>query len=744
MVKKLKNPAVGFGVTLSLLGLYGVFYLPLLVLWISKVRPYIDAKVELLSTFVALSPYMVKPLVQCVLLFLGPAVLMGIGFPIALQAWANHIHKVGRSTGTAYGANTIGAVIGGVLTGFILIPLLGLQLAISTLGLAGLWIAGIMCLLFARSSKASLPHEDEPAPAGARGRFILLVAAVILTVVVVKTPSNLFEIVVETNPRLPKQLKLLTVKEGVTATASVYRDLEEDTLWLYVSGQKVAGDTYFWRSDQKLLGHFGVLLNSQAKKVLSVGFGSGESTACLAMHKLERADCVEIAPEVVDVSLKFFTHINLGDKLNDYINMFYMDAKNYIHLTNIHYDAIVNDSIHPRHFAENASLYAKEFFETAREHLNDKGLLISWIPTHNVEPTSVLNSIIGTMMEVFPYVTIWYMTPSPAQYFLVVGSEQPQYFSPAHIENELNKKGVRESLSLIDINNNMDVMSCYIGDQDDIRRHIKSFSVNSDYLPFIEFTTDDQVGGPLMFKKFISEVRSTSVYKHIDWTGFSKEQKDKWLLDFDRLYAASSYLLASNGAGDYLERLKYSVEGLAILPDNPGLLHLRKRTEKDILSICMKKILSGETEDALLTSNDVINIYPESSVAWIIRSNVMQETGDMQRAYDAARMAVYHDPNSADAHFRLGSVLLINKQFEEAIKEYKDALRLVELAREFASYNQAQVLNSLTTAYAAAGRLPEAIAAAEKAFDFALSTGRKEMAEDIRKRLLSFESARTP
>ncbi|MGD8500590.1 MAG: fused MFS/spermidine synthase [Phycisphaerales bacterium] len=730
LVKQLKEPAVGFAVTLSLLGLCGILYLPLLILWTSKIMPAVDREVELFGRLVPYSTFMIKPLVQSLFLFLAPAIMMGIGFPIALQAWANHAHKVGWSTGTAYGANTIGAVTGGIVTGFVLTPLLGLQLTISILGLLGIWMAGAIYLSFVHRSRAVV-------------RFGVLAAAGVLTLATVKVPSDLFDAVVKSNPRLKEGLELLAVKEGAVTTVSLYKDPNEGTLYLHTSGQRVAGDTYFWRSDQKMLGHFGVLLNSRAKNVLSVGFGSGESTACMVLHKLDRADCVELAPEVVDVSLRFFRHINLGDRLDDEISMIYMDAKNYVHLTDIKYDAIVNDSIHPRHFAENASLYTKEYFESAKEHLKDKGLFMTWIPTHNVEPVPILNSIMGTMMEVFPYVTIWYMTPSPALYFLVVGSDQPQYFSPRHIENELRREGVRESLSLIDINNSMDVLSCYIGDKEDLQRYVKSYHVNSDYRPFIEYSTANVPGGSAMFKRFVLDIRGESVYRHIDWTGFSEEEKNKWLSDYKQLYEASTYLLLTNGTDDYLERLKYCVEGLAILPSNPALIDVRKRTEKGLLSMCMRMIRSGRANDTLLMASNMLKIYPESVTAWMIKSSALEKMGDAQGAVDAAKTAVQLGPDSAEAHQRLGSALHSAGQFEEAITELRETLRLAEQVGESAGHNRAEMLAALAAAYATAGRLSEAAATAEKALELALSTGQKRMAEKIKRQLAVYRAGST-
>lgn len=661
LVKSLKNPAAGFAVTLSLLGVCGIFYLPVLIHWTSHALPHIDREVELMSMTIPFSTYMIKPLVQSAFLFLLPSVMMGVGFPIALQAWARRTHQVGRTTGMAYSVNTVGAVVGGLTICFVFIPWLGLQMTMFILALAGMWMGGILWLLFAGGNKIV-------------GRTSLLGVASISTLIVLALPPNLFETVVKSNPKLPEQLELIAAEEGVATTVSLYRDPREETLYLYTSGQRVAGDTYFWRSDQKMLGHFGILLNRGAKSVLSVGFGSGESTACMALHQLERADCVEIAPEIVNLSSRYFEHINLGDKLNNEIGMIFMDAKNYIHLTDVMYDSIVNDSIHPKHFAENASLYATEYFEDAAEHLNENGLFISWIPTHNVEPVNVIDSIIGTMMDVFEYVTVWYMTTDPAQYFLVVGSKEPQFFSPGHMEAELSKEGVRDSLSEINIYNSMDVISCYIGDQDDLERVIGSYPFNSDMRPYIEFTTADQPGGCTMFRRFVSSVRSDSVYQHIDWEGFNREQKNKWLKEYARLHTASTYLLMSNGAATLLDKLSCCMEGLTILPGNPALQNLKSRTEKEIFSFCADLILSDRADAALVQAEKMLDIHPHSAVAWMIKSLSLQKKGNVKEGLDAAATAIKLEPDIAEAHFILGSLLSGSGHLDEAAAAYDEII----------------------------------------------------------------------
>lgn len=752
LVKSLKRPNVGFAVTLFLLGVCGIFYLPYMIYWTFKIQPAVNYGLELFKSLVPLHPEIFKPFAQCFTLFIIPSIIMGIGFPIALQAWANHMHKVGRTTGTAYGANTIGAVVGGIITGFVLIPLFGLQLSITILGLFGVWIAAFVYIGFAGKGRIS-------------PRLVPIMLAVVLSITAMKIPTGLFGIVVASNPKLPENLLLISLEEDVTTTISLYRHLEEDALYLYTSGSRVAGDTFFWRSDQKLLGHFGIMLNKNAKNVLSVGFGSGESMSCMSRHNLERADCVEIAPEMVRFSLKHLNHINLGEQLKDEVNIIYMDAKNYIHLTDIQYDSIVNDSIHPQEFAENASLYTKEYFESARDNISEDGLFISWIPTHNVEANSTMNSIFGTMMEVFPYVTVWYITPSPAQYFLLVGSKNEQYFSPAHMEQELSKEEVGDSLSLININNSMDIMSCYIGDKGDLEKYVTSYTLNSDYHPFIEFSPDRTSASAAAYMSFIENVRSKSVYNHIDWSGMSEVQQSKWKKDFERLYDASTYLCLSNTTTSDIERLKIAMQGLQILPDNPGLLSVAKRAEKNLYETELSLMLNKGNRGSLQRAQKILELHPESIYALMIESAVTQAHGDTEKALDIARDAVAKGPGLSDSHLNLADILFQAGQYGQAVEEYKASLAIkpaqhraqeilarllimdpmsdfydpvgaviaAKLSCELTGYKLPDYLDVLSRAYSKAGRPEDARKITDKAIKTMLSIGDRKSAKRLRK-----------
>jgi tetratricopeptide (TPR) repeat protein len=116
----------------------------------------------------------------------------------------------------------------------------------------------------------------------------------------------------------------------------------------------------------------------------------------------------------------------------------------------------------------------------------------------------------------------------------------------------------------------------------------------------------------------------------------------------------------------------------------------------------------------------------------------MEQKGQTQQALSDAQQAVALAPDNPNVHFSLGIIWLRVEQFDKAITEYKEALRLT--TKEPTSLNKAKILNALASAYNAAGRLPEAIESAEKALDLALCCDNKELAESIEKQLTSLKS----
>ena len=74
---------------------------------------------------------------------------MGATFPVASQLYSRRMLVLGRSIGNIYSVNTIGAILGSLLAGFVLMPLIGTERTI----LAGLFFNSAMALLLFTEAK---------------------------------------------------------------------------------------------------------------------------------------------------------------------------------------------------------------------------------------------------------------------------------------------------------------------------------------------------------------------------------------------------------------------------------------------------------------------------------------------------------------------------------------------------------------------------------------------------------------
>jgi tetratricopeptide (TPR) repeat protein len=173
------------------------------------------------------------------------------------------------------------------------------------------------------------------------------------------------------------------------------------------------------------------------------------------------------------------------------------------------------------------------------------------------------------------------------------------------------------------------------------------------------------------------------------------------------------------------------MEGLAVLPENPAILDVRKRIEREMYYSYSKFLLSGRKEAALLQIEKILKIHPKSAVSWMIKSRCMQAMGNTQKGLEAAAMAVRLAPDNADTHFFLGSMMFSAGQLENAIVEYREALQLSEEHRKHAIYSQARMMDALSQAVAATSKHEVIEAASGEKFEPLLSGRLKETTKDI-------------
>jgi len=227
-----------------------------------------------------------------VLLF--PSFLMGVAFPVVTTCLLRGEPALGRRLGQAYGANTLGCVLGSLTAGFLLLPLLGTHYALLTLVALNLAI-GIL-LVWRAAERA----------AGVRWG-VLLTCGGMITLAFLCTPADLFWNIINT---FHAPAKLSFVREHSTGTATVH-DLSNGDRLVAVDGVGVAGMNFMLRTTQKLQGYIPLCLHPNPRRVVQIGFGAGETARVGMEFGVPGYTVVEICPAVFEAA-KLFSEINHG------------------------------------------------------------------------------------------------------------------------------------------------------------------------------------------------------------------------------------------------------------------------------------------------------------------------------------------------------------------------------------------------------------------------------------------------
>jgi tetratricopeptide (TPR) repeat protein len=143
--------------------------------------------------------------------------------------------------------------------------------------------------------------------------------------------------------------------------------------------------------------------------------------------------------------------------------------------------------------------------------------------------------------------------------------------------------------------------------------------------------------------------------------------------------------------------------------------------------------LQGNRQLAVEQCTKALQIKPDYTIARITLAHTLAEMGRIQPAIEHYYTVLKLEP---DQVYALKNLAWLLAAIEDArIHNPGEAVKLAEKACELTGFKEVEALDTLAVAYSAAGRYPEAVQIAEKAIEFAISSGEEEMAEEIQKRL---------
>ena len=308
-----------------------------------------------------------------------PAFFMGGAFPLVNGLYLKSLEDSSRDTGTVYFWDTLGAIFGALLTGFLFIPLLGLEITLLVPVALNLFCALIVI------------H-------GKMNRYLIF-SILLMLVIGESLRLNHVDIGIDLHTQEEKLEsrfgKVLFQKESEFGRVVVTGNGRVKQLYVDYQGMCQSNYRNIAESTVKLL--------PEESDILSIGFGCGFTSALLGHHSgTSSMDVVEINPVVIEVANRYFRKESQGILEEKNVNLHIEDGYEYIRNTTKLYDAIVVDIEAPTAVYSSA-FFTVDFLEAAKEKLKPGGFVALWSYESGKDFTKILYN---SFKQVFPYVAI--------------------------------------------------------------------------------------------------------------------------------------------------------------------------------------------------------------------------------------------------------------------------------------------------------------------------------------------------
>jgi spermidine synthase len=331
-----------------------------------------------------------------------PAAMLGALLPLSIRIVSQTSSELGREVGRLLTWNTIGAVVGVLLTGFVIMPLFGLRAAF---GIMAVFLALLAMLI-------ALATQRKRVGAVAALAVLLISSSVIvggenwrhvLSSGVFRWRTN--EIAWNALEARKKDVEILYYKDGADATVSVEKSGESESphLSLKINGKPDAsnkGDM----STQYLLGHLPLLAKPDSKDVFVLGFGSGVTGAAILGHPVNSLVIAENCKPVLEAAVHF-QEFNRSVLKDPRTRVYLEDARTVLKLNQRKYDVIISEPSNPW-VAGVGSVFSREFYQIAASRLKDGGIMAQWFHYYEMHD-NVLELVARTFASVFPHIEIW-------------------------------------------------------------------------------------------------------------------------------------------------------------------------------------------------------------------------------------------------------------------------------------------------------------------------------------------------
>lgn len=327
--------------------------------------------------------------VSALLLFSPSLTLLGMVGPFAIKLSTSRLDGVGSSAGSIYAVSTLGSVVGTLLLGFFLFPLVGSREILVGLGVT-LFLLAV----------AVATYEQ---------KRLGFAAALLPSVLLAILGIGLLPQVVSAGHAYNggKDFQVLSERESLYGWVRVI-DQRARNLRLLTSDASTIGAASISNGENRLtyqdiVGLIPALASGSVQRALLIGQGAGHMAMALRDRYGIATDTLEIDPAVADAASRYFGFTPTGLATVG-------DARYEIRHLKGPYDLIIHDCFTGG--SEPAHLLTVETLAQLRGLLSEHGLLaLNFVAFSQSGQNTALASVARTIAQVFPHQSVFVSEP---------------------------------------------------------------------------------------------------------------------------------------------------------------------------------------------------------------------------------------------------------------------------------------------------------------------------------------------
>lgn len=302
-----------------------------------------------------------------------------------------------RSAALLVSWNMFGSMVGSLVSGFLLIPELGVEKSFFLISM----VYGVIALcLYANSGISSIRR-----PVWIFFIVSFMGGLILFPFGTMKNVSLKF-VRDQVNPDKPDSV-LVSAKEGVSETIQLVRHQflgEPFDYQLITNNHSMSGTGFGSRRYMKLFAYLPLAVQPDISKTLLICFGVGSTLKALTdSDSITQIDVVDTSRDILDLSRIIYPSEN---PLNDSrVRVVVEDGRFFLKNSSEKYDLITGEPPPPR-YAGVESLYTREFFQLVYDHLSPDGIVTYWLPVKQLTQEQTA-SILNAFTSVFGNSSLW-------------------------------------------------------------------------------------------------------------------------------------------------------------------------------------------------------------------------------------------------------------------------------------------------------------------------------------------------